>query len=153
MTKYKTTKNVQPANSPNTKTMQTILTAFHIFQLTWFSDPFYAKSYVTLHHYDIVFNVIVINRTRETLHNLYLQLATMGDIKLSERPQNYTLAPESKKKIKANFKVSYTETRVIFGNIVSENVMEWWSSTTYIFISWIIYLLLCVLILHSGILG
>ncbi|WZZ21437.1 hypothetical protein YC2023_122824 [Brassica napus] len=41
----------------------------------------------------------------------------MGDIKLSERPQNYTLAPESKRKIKANFKVSYTETGVIFGTL------------------------------------
>lgn len=97
-----------------------------ILQLTGFSDPVYAEAYVTVHHYDIVLDVTVINRTKETLQNLCLELATMGDLKLVERPQNYTLAPESKKKIKANIKVSSTETGVIFGNIVYEtsNVME-----------------------------
>ncbi|KAB2077661.1 hypothetical protein ES319_A06G114300v1 [Gossypium barbadense] len=97
-----------------------------ILQLTGFSDLVYAEAYVTVHHYDIVLDITVINRTRETLQNLCLELATMGDLKLVERPQNYTLAPESSKQIKANIKVSSTETGVIFGNIVYEtsNVLE-----------------------------
>jgi len=97
-----------------------------IMQLTGFSDPVYAEAYVTVHHYDIVLDVTVINRTRNTLQNLCLELATMGDLKLVERPQNYTLAPESTKQIRANIKVSSTETGVIFGNIVYEtsNVNE-----------------------------
>ncbi|EPS61596.1 hypothetical protein M569_13199, partial [Genlisea aurea] len=97
-----------------------------IVQLTGFSDPVYAEAYVTVHHYDILLDVTVINRTKETLQNLCLELATMGDLKLVERPQNYTLAPESSKQIKANIKVSSTETGVIFGNIVYEtsNVLE-----------------------------
>ncbi|GAB4849957.1 hypothetical protein Ancab_029257 [Ancistrocladus abbreviatus] len=97
-----------------------------ILQLTGFSDPVYAEAYVTVHHYDIVLDVTVINRTKETLQNLCLELATMGDLKLVERPQNYTLAPESSKQIRANIKVSSTETGVIFGNIVYEtsNVLE-----------------------------
>ncbi|CAA2979049.1 coatomer subunit beta-1 [Olea europaea var. sylvestris] len=97
-----------------------------IIQLTGFSDPVYAEAYVTVHQYDIVLDVTVINRTKETLQNLCLELATMGDLKLVERPQNYTLAPQSSKQIKANIKVSSTETGVIFGNIVYEtsNVLE-----------------------------
>ncbi|XP_075483512.1 coatomer subunit beta-1-like [Primulina tabacum] len=97
-----------------------------ILQLTGFSDPVYAEAYVTVHQYDIVLDVTIINRTKETLQNLCLELATMGDLKLVERPQNYTLAPESSKQIKANIKVSSTETGVIFGNIVYEtsNVLE-----------------------------
>ncbi|VFQ60413.1 unnamed protein product [Cuscuta campestris] len=97
-----------------------------ILQLTGFSDPVYVEAYVTVHHYDIVLDVTVINRTKVTLQNLCLELATMGDLKLVERPQNYTLAPESSKHIKANIKVSSTETGVIFGNIVYEtsNVLE-----------------------------
>ncbi|PKA52889.1 Coatomer subunit beta-1 [Apostasia shenzhenica] len=97
-----------------------------ILQLTGFSDPVYAEAYVTVHHYDIVLDVTVINRTKDTLQNLCLELATMGDLKLVERPQNYTLAPESSKQIRANIKVSSTETGVIFGNIVYEtsNVLE-----------------------------
>jgi len=99
----------------------------HIIQLTGFSDPVYAEAYVTVHHYGIVLDVTVINRTKETLHNLCLELATMGDLKLVDRPQNYNLAPESCKQIKANIKVSSTEPGVIFANIVyetSSNVLE-----------------------------
>ncbi|KAF3781577.1 Coatomer subunit beta-1 [Nymphaea thermarum] len=97
-----------------------------ILQLTGFSDPVYAEAYVTVHQYDIVLDVTIINRTKETLQNLCLELATMGDLKLVERPQNYTLAPESSKQIRANIKVSSTETGVIFGNIVYEttNVLD-----------------------------
>ncbi|KAM7476164.1 hypothetical protein LguiB_023407 [Lonicera macranthoides] len=97
-----------------------------ILQLTGFSDPVYAEACVTIHHYDIVLEVTVMNRTKGTLQNLCLELATMGDLKLVERPQNYTLAPDSSKQIRANIKVSSTETGVIFGNIVYEtsNVHE-----------------------------
>lgn len=36
---------------------------------------------------------------------LCLELATMGDLKLVERPQNYTLAPGDTKLVRANIKV------------------------------------------------
>lgn len=91
-----------------------------VLQLTGFSDPVYAEAYVTVHQYDIVLDVTVVNRTAETLQNLCLELATMGDLKLVERPQNYTLARDNSKQIRANIKVSSTETGVIFGNIVYE---------------------------------
>ena len=65
-----------------------------------FSDPVYAEAYVTVHQYDIVLDVTVINRTTETLQNLCLELATMGDLKLVERPQNYTLGPGAQKSIR-----------------------------------------------------
>ena len=91
-----------------------------VLQLTGFSDPVYAEAYVTVHQYDIVLDVTVVNRTTETLQNLCLELATMGDLKLVERPQNYALAPQASKQIKANIKVSSTETGIIFGNIVYE---------------------------------
>ncbi|KAF6255868.1 coatomer subunit beta [Scenedesmus sp. NREL 46B-D3] len=91
-----------------------------VLQLTGFSDPVYAEAYVTVHQYDIVMDVTVLNRTNETLQNLTLELATMGDLKLVERLQQYTLASGASKVIRANIKVSSTETGVIFGNIVYE---------------------------------
>ena len=91
-----------------------------MLQLTGFSDPLFAEAYVTVHQYDIVMDVTVMNRTNETLQNVCLELATMGDLKLVERPQNYTLAPGASRSIRANIKVSSTETGVIFGNIVYE---------------------------------
>jgi coatomer subunit beta len=92
-----------------------------VIQLTGFSDPVYAEAYVTVHQYDIVMDVTVVNRTSETQQNLALELATMGDLKLVERPQSHTLAPGETKHIRANIKVSSTETGVIFGNIVFES--------------------------------
>merc|ERR1712224_995674 len=90
-------------------------------QLTGFSDPVYAEAYVTTHQYDIVLDVTVANRTADTLQNLCLELATMGDLKLVERPQNCTFAPYEQRHGRANIKVSSTETGVIFGNIVYES--------------------------------
>lgn len=81
-----------------------------VLQLTGFSDPVYAEAYVTVHQYDVVMDITLVNRTPETLQNLCLELATMGDLKLVERPQNYTLAPRASKQIRANIKVSSTET-------------------------------------------
>jgi len=89
-----------------------------VYQLTGFSDPIYAEAYVNVHQYDIVLDVLIINQTSETLQNLCLELATLGDLKLVERPQNLTIGPHDKKQIKANIKVSSTETGIIFGNIV-----------------------------------
>ena len=91
-----------------------------IIQLTGFSDTVYAEAYVTVHQYDIVLDVLVLNQTANTLQNMCIELATMGDLKLCERPQNYTLGPYDSRQIKANIKVSSTETGVIFGNIVFE---------------------------------
>ena len=55
---------------------------------------------MTVHQYDIVLDVNVINRTGETLQALCLELATMGDLKLVERPQNHTLPPGASKMIR-----------------------------------------------------
>lgn len=38
-----------------------------VLQLTGFSDPVYAEAYVTVHQYDVVMDVTVVNRTPDTL--------------------------------------------------------------------------------------
>lgn len=55
------------------------------------------------------------------MQNVTLELATMGDLRLVERPQAHTLAPGAQKAIRANIKVSSTETGAIFGNLVYES--------------------------------
>lgn len=93
----------------------------HVYQLSGLADPVYAEAYVTVHDYDIVLEILVINRTNTTLTNLTVELATMGDLKLIERPQSYTIGPQKERVIRANIKVSSTETGHIFGTIVYEN--------------------------------
>ena len=92
-----------------------------VYQLTGFADPLYAEAYVTVHDYDIVVEVLVMNRTPQTLTNITIELATMGDLKIVERPQSFTLGPHDRKIVKTNIKVSSTETGHIFGNLVFDS--------------------------------
>ena len=89
-----------------------------ITQLTGFSDPVYAEAYVNVNQYDIVLDVLVVNQTADTLQNCTIELATLGDLKLVERPQPMVLGPMDFCSIKANVKVTSTENGIIFGNIV-----------------------------------
>mmetsp|Transcript_21990 Transcript_21990/g.51136 ORF Transcript_21990/g.51136 Transcript_21990/m.51136 type:complete len:286 (-) Transcript_21990:259-1116(-) len=89
-----------------------------VTQLTGLSDPVYAEAFVTVHQYDIVLDVTIVNQSAETMANLCLELATVGDLKLCERPQSYTLAPGESRSVRANIKVASTETGIVFGSIV-----------------------------------
>lgn len=89
-----------------------------VTQLTGFSDPVYAEAYVHVNQYDIVLDVLIVNQTSDTLQNCTLELATLGDLKLVERPHPVVLGPHDFCNIKANVKVSSTENGIIFGNIV-----------------------------------
>ncbi|KAF6753335.1 coatomer beta subunit, partial [Ephemerocybe angulata] len=91
-----------------------------ISQLTGFSDPIYAEALVKVHGFDISLDVLLVNQTPNTLQNLCLDFATLGDLKIVERPSVYTIAPHGFQSIKATIKVSSTETGVIFGSILWE---------------------------------
>uniref|UniRef100_A0AAV1UYQ3 Coatomer subunit beta n=1 Tax=Peronospora matthiolae TaxID=2874970 RepID=A0AAV1UYQ3_9STRA len=93
----------------------------HVHQLTGFADPVYAEAYVTVHDYDIVLEILVVNRIPQTLTNLSVDLSTIGDLKLVERPQPQTIGPLDQRTIRANIKVSSTETGHIFGTIVYDS--------------------------------
>lgn len=59
--------------------------------------------------YDDIFpDVLLVNQTADTLQNLCLDFATLGDLKLVERPTVYTIAPHSFHSIKATIKVIHT---------------------------------------------
>ncbi|KAL5278654.1 COPB1 family protein [Megaselia abdita] len=103
--------NLSEVASPNNKLNK-------VTQLTGFSDPVYAEAYVNVNQYDIVLDVLIVNQTSDTLQNCTLELATLGDLKLVERPHPVVLAPHDFCNIKANVKVSSTENGIIFGNIV-----------------------------------
>lgn len=89
-----------------------------VTQLTGFSDPVYAEAYVHVNQYDIVLDVLVVNQTNDTLQNLTVELATLGDLKLVEKPQPIVMSPHDFTNIKASVKVASTENGIIFGNIV-----------------------------------
>ena len=88
-----------------------------VTQLTGFSDPVYAECYVNVNQYDICLDVLIVNQSSDTLQNCTLELATLGDLKLVEKPQPLVLAPHDFANIKASVKVASTENGIIFGNI------------------------------------
>ena len=75
-------------------------------QLTGFSDPVYAEAYVNVNQYDIVLDVLIVNQTSDTLQNCTLELATLGDLKLVDKPAPIILAPHDFANIKASVKVN-----------------------------------------------
>ena len=89
-----------------------------VVQLTGFSDPVYAEAYVKVHQFDIVLDVLLVNQTSETLQNLSVEFATLGDLKVVERPTTQNLGPRDFQNVQSTIKVSSTDTGVIFGNVV-----------------------------------
>lgn len=79
-------------------------TFFH-FGLLGLSDPVYSEAYVHVNQYDIVLDVLIVNQSNDTLQNCMLELATLGDLKLVDKPQPVVLAPKDFCNIKANVKV------------------------------------------------
>jgi coatomer subunit beta len=80
------------------------------------------QAFVRIAEFDVILEILLINRTDATLTNVTVELSTMGDLRLVERPPTFTLAPKEARSIKANIKVSSTETGHIFGNIVYDGV-------------------------------
>lgn len=89
-----------------------------VVQLTGFSDPVYAEAYVQVHQFDIILDVLLVNQTRDTLQNLSVEFATLGDLKVVERPTTQNLSGHDFLNVQATIKVSSTDTGVIFGNVV-----------------------------------
>jgi len=92
-----------------------------VFQLTGFSDSVYAEATLTIMEFNIVLDILLVNQTKTVLQNLQVELLTSRDLKVVDRPQVFNLAPLDFIKIKANVKVSSTESGVIFGNIVYDS--------------------------------
>ncbi|EPX74303.1 coatomer beta subunit [Schizosaccharomyces octosporus yFS286] len=89
----------------------------HVVSLTGYTDPVYVEAYVKIQQFDIILDILIVNRTDSTLQNLCLELATLGDLKIVERPSPLNLAPRAFNSVQATIKVSSTDSGVIFGAV------------------------------------
>lgn len=89
-----------------------------ILQLTGFLDPIYAEAFVKVHQYDVVLDVLLVNQTTATLRNLLVEFATLGDLKVVDKPATVNIGPHGFHKLQTTIKVTSADTGVIFGNIV-----------------------------------
>ncbi|KAK5114853.1 hypothetical protein LTR62_002010 [Meristemomyces frigidus] len=110
--------DLEKATGGDSATEDTTSKLSRVVQLTGFSDSVYAEAYVQVHQFDIILDVLLVNQTRETLQNLCVEFATLGDLKVVERPTTQNLGALDFLNVQATIKVSSTDTGVIFGNVV-----------------------------------
>mmetsp|Transcript_72456 Transcript_72456/g.172716 ORF Transcript_72456/g.172716 Transcript_72456/m.172716 type:complete len:1009 (+) Transcript_72456:87-3113(+) len=89
-------------------------------QMTGLADPVYVEAFLQVHSFDLVLELLVVNRTSETLQNVIVELSTQGDLKLVDRPAGVTLAAGAQAMLHASIKVASTETGIIFGYVTYE---------------------------------
>ncbi|ODV87933.1 hypothetical protein CANARDRAFT_26110 [[Candida] arabinofermentans NRRL YB-2248] len=89
-----------------------------ITQLTGFSDPVYAEAYVKSHQFVVTLDVLLVNQTTDTLRNLTVEFATLGDLKVVDKPTSHNIGPHGFHRVSTTIKVTSADTGVIFGNIV-----------------------------------
>merc|ERR1711972_914979 len=89
-------------------------------QMTGLADPVYVEAFLQVHAFDLVLELLVVNRTNEVLQNVLVELSTQGDLKIVDRPVAVTLSPGQQTTVHASIKVASTETGVIFGYVTYE---------------------------------
>lgn len=89
-------------------------------QMTGMADPVYVEAFLQVHSFDLVLELLMVNRTSDVLQNVLVELSTQGDLKLVDRPAGVTLAPGQQVTVTASVKVASTETGVIFGYVTYE---------------------------------
>jgi len=89
----------------------------NVSQMTGLADAVYVEAFLQVHAFDLLLELLVVNRTKETLQNVNVEISTQGDLKLVDRPGTVTLAPGAQATVHASIKVSSTETGIIYGYV------------------------------------
>ena len=55
---------------------------FKIYQMTGYSDDIYVEGHLEIQHYDLILTCTLVNRTPKTIQNVYLDLLTLGSLKI-----------------------------------------------------------------------
>ncbi|ELP88936.1 coatomer beta subunit, putative [Entamoeba invadens IP1] len=89
----------------------------NIVQLTGYSDPFYIEAVVTVTHFDITLDCLVINQTPSTLQNINIELIPHGGMSVKTKPAPVTLGPGDFVRVTLGVKVDATTVGVISGYV------------------------------------
>ena len=68
-------------------------------------------------YHTIMLTMILINRTKKTLQNILVDMYIKEDVKVTDRPPIFNLAPQQIKTLKMMFKANKTEEGFLFGYI------------------------------------
>lgn len=77
-----------------------------LVQLTGYSDPVYAESFVNFHKFDIQFEILLVNRTQKPIQHISVEFFTQGDQRIVENAPILTLQPNACTTLKTSMKFS-----------------------------------------------
>ncbi|EAL49134.1 coatomer beta subunit [Entamoeba histolytica HM-3:IMSS] len=89
----------------------------NIVQLTGYSDPFYIEAIVTVTHFDITLDCLIMNQTPSTLQNITIELIPHGGMTVKTKPSPVTLGPGDFVRVSLGVKVDATTVGVISGYV------------------------------------
>jgi len=92
------------------------------YQLTGLSDDIYVEGRLEIHQYDLILNLLLVNRTKNTLPSVDVTLLTLGSIKIVEKPVAINLKGYSSDTMRASLKVFNTENGGIYGYVNYEAI-------------------------------
>lgn len=69
------------------------------------------------HYHTLMLTLVLVNRTKKTLQNVMVEIFIKEELKASEKPQVFNLAPQQIKTIKIMFKADKTEEGCLLGYI------------------------------------
>lgn len=78
----------------------------NVQQMTGLADAVYVEAFLQVHSFDLLLEILLVNRTNETLQQVTAELSTQGDLKIVDRPAAVTLAPGQQAIVHASIKVS-----------------------------------------------
>nr|Q9U4N3.2 RecName: Full=Coatomer subunit beta; AltName: Full=Beta-coat protein; Short=Beta-COP [Toxoplasma gondii]AAF02542.2 beta coatomer [Toxoplasma gondii] len=85
--------------------------------ITGQADPLYVEAFLQVNQFDLLVEMLVVNRTQDSLQNVTVEPSTHGDLKLVERPAPVSLAPGQQAVLHAPIKVRSTEAGIILGYV------------------------------------
>ncbi|KAF5215831.1 hypothetical protein ECC02_011440 [Trypanosoma cruzi] len=106
------------ANASIDKTEEFLKRLEKTIPLSGFCDPVYCEASVTVHQFDVSVDWYLVNKTSNLMQELTIELASLGGMKLCERPQVHSLPPHGSLKLRTALKVSSTETGVIYASVL-----------------------------------
>eukprot|EP00398_MALV-I-01_sp_L67-1_P000226 gene226-727_t len=89
-------------------------------QMTGLADPVYVEAFVQYHGNDIMVEFVAINRTDEVLQKVTIDVLTIGDLLVVEKPQPFFLEPRQQVSARCGIRASACQSGIILGHVFYE---------------------------------
>jgi hypothetical protein len=73
--------------------------------MTGLADQVYVEGFLQVHSFDLLLELLLVNRSNDILQNVTVELCTQGDLRIVDRPTPVTLMPGQQSLVHASIKV------------------------------------------------